>query len=303
MFADVAAMVTAQAGNANFSWQVASSNTGSTPYQITLKRKDGSAGRILLVGYSSAPAGVNPTLFDVTPALNAMFGAFFPAGNVDTPSNIAASSGTILGDDTGAIKAWGALVVSSAYAALVQPFYFDSYEVVAFGFENPATTTCFCGAAGYAVVDASDNVYPSVFSTNALHLLGSSSSTISFPWITTTINAGSTNQSIRANYSLPNKVYFQGWAPSGVWASQVVGPLDVLTDTSTMSAWFVQVQVLGQSKGEGFQLKLRQIALGPATTGPFSVYNTTGPVVAARQFCAATAGTSNGSAWFTNFKL
>lgn len=303
MFVDVAAMVTAQAANANFSWQVASSNTGSSPYQITLKRKDGSAGRILLVGYSGAPAGINPTLFDVTPVLNGMFGAFFPAGNVDTPSNLSASSGVILGDDTGAVKAWGILTAASAYGASIQPFYFDSYEAVAFGFQNPGTTTCFAGACGYLVIDDSDVAYPSVFSTNGAHLMGASAGTVSFSWQSTVQTAGSAGQLVRANYSGSNKAYYQGFSPSGLWAQQAIGPSDILTDTSTMAYTTVNVQLLGQTKGEGFKLKLRQIGLGPTTTGAFSVYNASGPVVDARQFCAATAGSTTGAAWFTNYKI
>ena len=61
-------------------------------------------------------------------------------------------------------------------------------------------------------------------------------------------------------------------------------------------------QLLGVAKGEGFVIKLRQIAFGPGTVGPLTPYNTTGPVVAARQFNIATAG-GNGYPWLTNFKL
>lgn len=90
--------------------------------------------------------------------------------------------------------------------------------------------------------------------------------------------------------------------PTGTWASHAVNTTDVLTDTSNSRAYFVPVPLLGQRKGEGFVLKLRQIAWGPGTTSPFTEYSTTGPVTRARQFNAATAG-GNGYPWFTNFKL
>ena len=106
----------------------------------------------------------------------------------------------------------------------------------------------------------------------------------------------------RTNYGSANRVYYSAFQPSGAWAQQAVGPSDVLTDTSASKAWFVPMQMLGMTKGEGFALKLRQIGFGPGTTGPFASYNTTGPVVAARQFNSMTSG-GNGYPWLTNFKL
>jgi hypothetical protein len=81
-----------------------------------------------------------------------------------------------------------------------------------------------------------------------------------------------------------------------------VSATDILTSTSVNKVWFVPSQILGQTKGEGFVLKLRQMGYGPGTVGAFTVYNTTGPVAAARQMSNHTAGLNSG-AWLTNFKL
>lgn len=297
---DLVTLINSKSGDANFKWQVASSSSGSSPLYLVLKRKDGSAGRILLVIWSSAPAGNNAAILDAGPTSNALYGAWFPSGNVDTPSNLSASSGTILGNDTGAVKVWASMAVSTIYTTSVQPFYFDCDEAVAFGWQNPGSSNCYLAAAGNLLVDGSDNVYGATFS------FGGTSATVFgsgvSPWSASTVQASSSTICFRTNYGSSNRVYFQGFAPTGVWASQAVGSADILTNTSTTEVWFIPVPLLGQTKGEGFVLKLRQIAYGPGTTGPLSPYNVTGPTVAARQFNAATVG-GNGYPWFVNQKL
>lgn len=299
---DIDTLVSSKSGDSSFFWQVAAKNSAATPYWINLKRKDGSAGRILLICYTSGPAGTNTAMFDTTPTSNSVYGLYFPAGNVDSPSNLTSSSGTVMGDDTGAVKAWAQLVLSTMYTTSYQPFYFDSAEAMIFGFQNPAAATCYWGAAGAIVVDAADNAYSAVMSagSNSAGTFGSTSPTI--PFTANSINAGAVTACVRTNYGSSNRVYFQAWTPSGTWAAVAPSSTDILTDTSLAKAWFVPVPLLGQTKGDGFILKLRQISFGPGTTGPFTPYNTTGPVVQARQFNGATAG-GNGYPWVTNFKL
>lgn len=299
---DLDTLVTSKAGDASFYWQKASKSSAATPFYMVLKPKDGSAGRILLLCYTSAPANSNSAIFDQAATINVLYGAYFPAGNVDTPSNLTAASGTIMGDDTGAVKVWASLSIASIYAASVQLFYFDSAEAMLFGFQNPAGAGVGFGGAGKLVVDASDNAYSAVFTFGP----GSTSNFggISAVWAfsTTNINAGASSACLRTNYGSNNRQYFQAWTPSSNWAASAVSSTDILTDTSNSKAWFVPMQLLGVTKGEGFVLKLRQIGLGPGTTGPLAPYNTTGPVVQARQANIATIG-GNGYPWVTNFKI
>lgn len=299
---DIVTLVNSKSGDSNFKWEVASSNSGSSPLYIVLKRKDASAGRILLVIWSSAPAGNNSAILDAAPNTNNLYGAWFPNGNVDTPSNLTASSGTILGSDTNCVKVWTSMTVSTIYAASFQPFYFDSDEAVAFGFQNPSGTTCYFAAAGELVVDDADSAYGAVmsFATLGASTFGASGGVM--PWQATFPNATSSTICLRTNYGSSNRAYFQGFAPSGAWAASAVSSTDILTNTATTEVWFVPVPLLGQTKGEGFVLKLRQIGYGPGTVGAFTVYNTTGPTTVARQFNAATAGGS-GFPWFVNSKL
>jgi len=298
---DIVTLVNSKSGDSNFKWQVASSNNASTPYYVVLKRKDASAGRILLVVWTSAPAGSNSAILDTAPSTNNLYGAWFPSGNVDTPSNLTASSGTILGNDTGAVKVWAGVPLATLYTTSFQPFYFDSDEAVVFGFGHSLSAPYMMGA-GDLVIDAADNAYGAVFSygSNTVQNFASTSSPMTYQ--SAPQNAGNTTVCVRTNYGSSNRTYYHAWAPSSSWASVAISSTDLMSDTANSRVYFVPVQLLGQTKGEGFVLKLRQIGWGPGTTAAFTPYNTTGPVVAARQFNSLSAG-GNGFPWFTNFKL
>lgn len=297
LITDMVTLINSKSGDSTFSWQVASSNTASSPNYIVLKRKDGSAGRILLAVWTSAPAGNNAAILDGAPSSNSVYCAWFPSGNVDTPSNLTASSGTIMGDDSNCVKVSAALAVATIYATGIVPFYFDSAEAVIFCWQNPSNTTCYACGAGSLLVDASDNAYGATFGMQAFSFAASN-----MTWANTKPLANSTTACFRTNYGSADRTYFQAWNPTGVWASSAVSSTDILTDTGANKAWFVPVQLLGQTKGEGFVLKVRQMAIGPGTLGPLTAYNTTGPVVQARQANIATVG-GNGLLWLTNFKL
>lgn len=304
LIADIVSLVNSKSGDAAFKWQVASSTTASSPNYVVLKPKAGGAGRILLAVWTSAPAGNNAAILDEAPTTNALYGAWFPAGNVDTPSNLTASSGTILGDDTGCVKVWARMAVATIYGASFQPFYFDSDEAVIFGFQNPEAGACYGAGAGALLVDTADDAYGAVvgFGGGSLAQFGTASATGMPLWATAKPNAGTSTACIRTNYGSADRVYFYAFTPSGAWAARGVDASDVLTDTTNADAYFAPVALLGQTKGEGPVLKLRQIAWGPGTLGAFTVYNETGPVEKARQFNAATTG-GNGYPWMVSKKV
>jgi len=304
LITDMVTLVDSKLADANFAWRTASSSTVG-PMYIVLKRKDGSAGRILVVIWVTAPAGNNAAILDTAPTTSCLYLAYFPAGNVDTPSNLTAASGTIMGDDTGAVKCGPALATSTIYTTNFQGNYFDSQEAVIFNFQNPANATSYGQGAGYLVVDGADNAYPAVYggnSTQGWSYFATFNGTYMAPWTSSAIPAGSSTGSARTNYGSNNRVYFSAWQPSANWANQAISATDILTDTANNKVWFIPVQLLGQIKGEGFVLKLRQIAFGPATTGPFVAYQTSGPVVQARQLNGSNIGGA-GMPWLTNFKL
>lgn len=302
-FADLETLIDSKAADGNFSWAKASANVGSSPYYIVLKPKSGAAGRILLLAYTSGPAANNAAIFNATPAGSCVYCTYFPSGNVDTPSNLAAASGTILGNDTGVIRCiLNNFTIANIYGANVQPFYFDSAEAVVFGFQSPSGTNCLMTGAGYLVVDANDDAYPAVIRCSSSVGSWGTQNSNPLPWSSTAVGTSSATTAVMTNYGAAHSPFFVGFVPSGTWATSAVGATDILSDTTISRAWFVPTPLLGQTKGQGFVLKLRQIAFGTGTLNAFAEYATTGPITAARQFNAATAG-GNGFPWFTNFKL
>lgn len=299
---DLDAGITANSANSAFTWQTAGKNsvTGS-PLYLVLSPKGGGVGRILIVIYTTAPTSVNTILFDQSPVLNSIFIAYFPNGNINTPTNLNTNTGGIMGNDTGATKAACANTVSAFYPASQLLWYFDSAEGVVIGCSTPASGTTFMMGAGNLIVDAADVAYPAAMGSHGWQP-GAAGSSV-WNWSPSTILAGATaSEQPRCNYGSPNQTFFMGFQPIGVWANQPQGTSDVLTNSALNQAWFVPIPLLGQTKGQGFVLKLRQMGFGPGTVGAFATYSTTGPVVAARQFCNITVG-GNGFAWFTNFKI
>jgi hypothetical protein len=230
--------------------------------------------------------------------------AWFPNGNVDSPSNLTAASGTILGDDTGVVKVSLNLTVATMYAANVQWYVFDSGtdEGLVLGSQNPSASNIFCFGAGKLLVDANDDAHDCTFASSAWNSFGSAPV---WDWVSiaTTVNAGSTSTPhIRTNYGATDRLFFAPWQPTG-WATQPSGGgNEILVNTSTNKAYFVPKQLTGRTVGVGIPLKLRQIAHGPASSAAFAIYNISGPTLAATQFCARTTGDSN-APWFTQFKL
>lgn len=301
LFNDMVTLITSKSGDAAFKWEVASSSTAG-PMYIVLKRKTGAAGRILIVLWVGLPAGNNSAILDDAPQTDQPYVAWFPSGNVDTPSNLTASSGTILGNDTNCVKVSprpGS--VASIYGTSVQFAYFDCDDGVVLCFQNPASSQLWAMGAGLLIVDNADNEYGCTWgSGNA----GSwqPSQTNQMTWTGTTRSAGSNGLGlVRTNYGAANRLYYVPYLP-GPWATELNGSAaDVLVNTSTTQAWFYPIPLIGVTKGEGFALTFRQMAFGPGNLGQFTVYNTTGPVVQARNM-GSTVTPTIGYAWLTNFK-
>lgn len=303
LFADLVTLAGTVSANSDFLWEVKGSNTGSTPYYVSFGRKDGSPGRIAVLMWTSGPAGNNSAILDTTPTNNQLYVAYFPNGTGTTLANLAASSGAITGDDTNCVKVSCTGSLSQVYTTSLQAFYFESQEGIAFGFGNPAAATTFMCAAGELLVDGSDTAYGATIGyVNSLANFGSPSSS-PLAWTTTANLAGSSSiGSVRTNYGSANRVYYHAFLPAGPWANAAVSSTDVLSNTATQDYYFAPVPLMGMTKGEGTVLKLRQIAWGSGTVGAFTVLNTTGPEVNARQFCHTTTG-GNGYPWFLDDKI
>lgn len=301
---DLKALFDSKNSDANFLWTVAGSELVTSPLYVNLKRKDASVGRILIVIWTSTPAGNNSAILEGSPSTANVFACYFPNGNVDTASNLAASSGTIMGDDTGVIKATSFGNFGTTYATNVAHYYADCSAGIFFGTGNPASAAQYGNAAGAFLVDAADNAYDAVLNFSGSSTALNSFGTSIMPWQTSDITAGgnSSNSYVRTNYGSADRLYFFAFSPSGNWPAASVSSTDIMTDVSNAKAWFAAPILLGQTKGEGMVLKLRQICYGPGSQGPFQPYFNSGPTVVARQFLAQTAGNA-GVPWLTNFKV
>lgn len=299
MLDDLDTLVTSKAGDSNFKWEIAGKNSATTPYYLLLSRKDGSAGRIAWIQWTTAPGTPHPTLLDGAPSTSYTYLTYFPNGTGTTLSNLAAASGTICGNDTGALKVVPIGQQGTLYTTNYKHFYFDCAEGVFFGIE--AASSQYNAFAGDLVVDALDAAYPAVCGIPQASIFGSSSSPVQFNGSALQAGPAATTPHMRVNYGTNNKLYFFAYAPSG-WANMAVGAYDPLTDAANSRAFIVPCPLVGHTKSEGLVLKLRQIGFGPGTVSAFASYNTTGPVVAARCFCPTPAG-ADGRPWMTNFKL
>jgi hypothetical protein len=302
LITDIKNLVLTKAGDADFKWEVADFST-STPMYVSLKRKDASDGRILFAIWSSAPAAVNVDILDQSPQTSVLFGAYFPNGNTDSAINLAAASGAILGDNTGCTKVATGYFVSSMYTTNYQSWYFDSEEGMVWGFQDPGGTQTNFMMFGDLVIDDADNVYPCVVggASGSLGSMGSSSPPLA--WTSSPPSAGAFSVAY-AHVVYPSTVskpFYQAFACTGAWGAQVGTP-DVLNDSSNSKVYFEPIPLVGQTKGQGIKLKLRQLALGPGSTSAFNLYNGTGPVPMAYQCNGAVAG-GVGFPYAVNFKL
>lgn len=304
-FTDLKTLIDSKSADSNFKWEVKGSSLAGTPYYLLLGRKDGSVGRILIVNWSSAPAGNNAAILDTAPSANVFYIAWFPSGNASTASNLTASSGTIAGDDTNCVKVAPGNSVAGGYAASMQWYYFDCEEGMVFFSQNPASSggNHFMGA-GDLLIDAGDTAYGCTFGiSNNGHTSFSGNGTVCWSYNVVNQQAGGVTAIIRSNYGSSNRNYYQAYI-GATWNVQQPSLGDILTDTTNNKAWFVPVLLLAsQIKGGGFQLKFRQICWGPNSSGAFTTYSTTGPIVKARQASAYTSGNVVSVPWFVNFKI
>lgn len=306
---DLKALFDSKLADSNFKWQVCSSSLVTTPIYVTLKRKDGSAGRILIIGWTSAPAGNNSNILDSTPSTTAIYMAWFPNGNVDTPSNLTAASGTVMGNDTDCVKC-GCLTsnVSSSYATANRVGYIESEEAVIVVMQsNAGATTVTGGAAGMVLVDNNDVAYGGVIGpgTAAAGWSGMAGLAASISWTTSAIAAGSTAACVRTNYGGANRTFFQAWSPSGQWTNQTYGAAsDPTVDSATGKVFLLAVPLLPNAGTKtGPVLKLRQLAYGPISTVGWQAINATGPTRVALATNPHSMGAGASTIWATQFKI
>lgn len=308
MLTDLKALIDSNAADPNYLWEVCSSSLVTTPIYLTLRRKDLSDGRILIIGWTSAPAGNNVNILDTSPAIAAVYMCYFPSGNVSTPSNLTAASGTVMGNDTNCVKA---TCISSnigiTYQAGFRVAYVESAEAFyVFTQSTAGASSVYGGGAGEILVDGNDNVYGGVIGCGA----GTWTSLAAFtsnmmPWSSAVINAGATGACVRTNYASANRNMFLAYIPSSNWNAQTFGATaDCTVDAAAGKVFFYGMPLLGNNAAKnGPAVKLRQLAWGPGVTAAWQAINASGPVRMALATCHTGPSSVSHMPWFTNFKL
>jgi hypothetical protein len=209
-----------------------------------------------------------------------------------------------MGDDTGAIPLGGAIssFYTSSYATIS---YFDSAAGVVAVVSYTNGSTSYVVGAGELFVDLSDNAFSGVL-RNGIGVSSLNNGFAFLPW--NVLDPLDASRDIRIAINHGGAVHGFGLAyyPS-LWAYQQSGVDNVLEDSVNSKAWFAPIYLIGQRKGRGAELKLRQMAFGPGVTAPHAVYSISvggTPTVAAIAGSNGSGGSSTyGFLWFTQFKL
>lgn len=308
MFDDIATLINNEAANDDFLWEVASVNSAATPFYCVLKRKDASVGRILVVLWSSAPAGNNAAIcISGAPSNNSIYMTWFPNGNTDTPLNLTAASGTILGDDTDVLFLTHRLQTTTAYSGTKQIQCVANEEGLVFSFQADNDNDQGLMGAGNLVVDYADNAYPACFGHTAITI--SANWPLSIPYSFSTDITSANWPLVRSHHPTPNSNSFIPFSPAGLWNIQLWNDTnDVLHNHAESKMWLLPTPLAPYVKGGPWDLKMRQMAIGPThllggDTFNSYIYDSNALQPDAIQLNLSNKTVDDSFCWFTNYKI
>jgi hypothetical protein len=304
---DLKARIDANSADPAYLWEVCGSELVTTPLYLVLRRKDLSAGRVLVVSWTSGPAGNNAAILDQAPTANAIYCAFFPGGTANTPSNLTAASGTIMGNDAGAIKCVAAGPASTIHAASFRVAYVETAESFGFfTFANTGSSTIYGALVGNILVDGTDTAYPAAYAGGSSGFNFAVASSNPLVWQTSAILAGNgSSAQLRTNAGETNRTMYLAYTPSGPWNAQTfAASTDPTVDSASGRLFLMAVPVVGRSgTKDGTALKFRQIALGPSASAAWPSINISGPTKVATGLWGFAPSSSAATLWLTDVKI
>ena len=275
---------TALAAFSDFPWQVCSYEGTTSPWFVTLKRKNGNPGRIMFVATTTAPGSTfNPQLGSLSWTPVGVRAAFFPSATSDTPANILSTSGDVFTDPSGGCG----LGPTTAMTTGAYSFRCWACEDGVFLRYGSASATGAIVFVGDLLEDHLGNQAPISWMTSSSN--GAMDSIIP----STSPTSGTTG-----GFSMLSGTtihYGVGWtAPSSIQT--------YLRDLGPKSAWFHPRSLCSYSLplGESMKYKLRQIAYGPTPLSAYESLTDTGAVIKAVSVHYTSAV---GFPWLTNFKV
>ena len=265
------------------------------------------AGRLMLFSYAVAPSFYNTNLFDVTPTATICYLVWFPEGTGTAPSATALVPTSATGSYvTMTVDTNSGKVVNnnagSVYGASFLLSYMDSADAFWLMLENPVGVAAVYYGGGLILVDYNDIPYDgySVSTNMGSNLWGSA-------WTAGGFSAGSysgvSSLAVRAPTYGGGRTLYGAYAISPWMQQSPGGSTDILYNSTTNNVSFSPIPLMSITKGDSVVLKLRQLAIGPNTTGQFQTFSSSGPVIAAQALSSFTGATSAGSYWATNFKV
>lgn len=273
---------TALAAFSDFPWQVCSYEGTTSPWYVTLKRKNGNPGRIIFIAVTTPPnTTYNPQLGSFSWSSVGVRSAFFPNATSDTPANILSTSGDVFTLPSGG-SGLGPNLAMTTGANLLGCWACEDGLFMRYG-TTSATSQAFI--VGDLLEDGSGSQAPiSMMVTGGL--LDGIAPSVS-------ANANTPGGSILLSGATVH--VGTGWsAPSSIST--------YLRDSGPKSSWFLPRSLCSYSLplGDAMKYKLRQIAYGPTPIASYETLTDTGSVLKA---ISVFPGTTTGHPWLTNFKV
>lgn len=286
--------VTANSGASDASWEVANYSAVS-PKHVLLRRKDGSAGRVMIFGENGATsvsAAVRNT------STSALFIAFHPTSTANTPDANWTTSQPLTGTDYMlGVPTWQ-MTASTTWRLS----YFDSPIGIYFCVTLGTTTGHGAAAGGWLVEDLMGNGLPTILGTGTQTL-----PTDPFPPSSATAGIIPPLQGNNTTAATQNRmlVRFDGFDET-IWRvfSASSASFGKLRDSTNKRAFFFPIHMAYGTNDLRLTIcgKLRQVAFGPTTTRESSVESTGSPSVYAYGHAYHNA-TPVPAMWFTNFEV
>lgn len=283
-FADIYdALVVATAVGA-FPWEICSYDNTDPLQHVCLKRKDASAGRIIIL-YHNAPVTFNAQLHAGSGSIaSGVRIAYVPGATSDVPANL---------DGSGDVFASGSMFPNapfSGYMAAITGgfvYVYGSEDGIVFQQRQAAGGVNAVYGAGDLVVDPSDAAAPISFLLNT-----ASQATVDDTTPPTTYASGTVGYLQKPDLTT---VYYFG-------SGQVLSYYPTgLRNNAIKKAWFPTANLCSYQipAPDWCKYSLRQISMGIVPLAADEVLYTTGPVTKA----ISLAGNTTASVWLLNFKL
>lgn len=274
---------TALAVFADFPWQICSFEGTTSPWFVTLKRKNLSPGRIVIMAVTSAPGSTyNPQLSGgLAWSGVGVRAAWFPSATSDTPANILATSGDVFTNPAGS-TGLGPNTSMVTGANLMSCWACEDGIFLRYGSTTGTNSMWVIGNMIEDHLGAEDGIsfssptsmevltpstVPSYITNGGLKIVSGSSIHLGTGWVVTTspMYSGIRDNGLKKFWALPRSLYSYQ-LPNGLW----------------------------------FKYKLRQIAYGPTPLAGFERIAIDGDITKALStFPAATTGYP----WLTNYQV